>query len=261
MASVTGGEGTSFDIQSVSRVGQILALYGPQTAELTAVEVAERLGLNRTTAYRYCTSLVTAGILERGHRRGTFVLGGLILQLGIQALGRRGVIEVARPYLRRLSAEVGTTVALSLWGTSGPVVALVQEDVSSAVVVTVRVGSELDVTSAQMRVFLAYLPDPHLIDRVAEGLSATQRAELENAIYAVRRAGHSVVALPDGLFGAAAPIFDEYGITATIAVLGAGGPGNVEPGSPTLSRLVAVAEEITDALASGREGERRTELR
>jgi DNA-binding IclR family transcriptional regulator len=260
MASTSGGEGTSFDIQSVSRVGQILALYGPQTAELTAVQVAERLDLNRTTAYRYCTSLVTAGILERGHRRGTFVLGGLILQLGIQALGRRGVIEIARPYLRRLSADAGMTVALSLWGTTGPVVALVQEDPTSAVVVTVRVGSELDATSAQMRVFLAYLPDPHLLDRAAERLSPGERASLENAIYAVRRSGYSSVSLPDGLFGAAAPIFDEHGIAATIAVLGAGGASNVEAGSPTLLKLIAAASDITDALASGREGERGSEL-
>jgi len=261
MAKATGGEGTSFDIQSVSRVGQILALYGPQTAELTAVDVAERLGLNRTTAYRYCTSLVTAGILERGQRRGAFVLGGLILQLGIQALGRRQVVEIARRYLRRLSAEVGTTVVLSLWGTSGPVVALVQEDAARTVVVTVRVGAELDATSAQMRVFLAYLPDPHLVDQVTAGLSAADRASLEAAIYAVRRNGYSTVTLPGGLYGAAAPIFDEHGIAATIAVLGAGGMDSVAPGSPTLSRLVATAAEITEAFATGRDVEPGPELR
>ena len=136
MANNEAAEGTSFDIQSVSRVGQILGLFGPHTTELTALDVAEQLGLNRTTAYRYCTSLVTAGILERGRRRGGFVLGGLMLQLGIQALGRRRVVDVAPPYLAELSTATGMTAVLSLWGARGPVVALTQEDTSRTVVVT-----------------------------------------------------------------------------------------------------------------------------
>ena len=58
------------DIQAVARVGQICALFGPHATELTAADVAERPGLNRTTAYRYCASMVAAGILERGAAAG-----------------------------------------------------------------------------------------------------------------------------------------------------------------------------------------------
>src|SRR6187399_2457015 len=145
------GEGSSFDIQSVSRVGQILGLFGPLTTELSAAEVAERIGLNRTTAYRYCASLVSAGILERGPQRGTFILGGLMLQLGILSLARNRVLDIAPPYLTRLATAAGTTAVLSLWGARGPVVALVQEDTANTVVVTVRPGTQLDLNSAQIR--------------------------------------------------------------------------------------------------------------
>ena len=62
-----GGETSNFDIQSVSRVGQILSLFGPRTVELTAADIAERVGLNRTTAYRYAMSMVTAGILAESY--------------------------------------------------------------------------------------------------------------------------------------------------------------------------------------------------
>ena len=109
------------------------------------------LGLNRTTAYRYCASLVTAGILERGHRRGTFVLGGLMVQLGMHALGRRRVVEIAPPYLAELSAAVRMTAVLGVWGARGPVVALVIEDISRILVVTVHAGTKLDLNSSQLR--------------------------------------------------------------------------------------------------------------
>lgn len=258
--SETGGEGSSFDIQAVSRVGQILGLYGPLTSELTAVEVAERLGLNRTTAYRYCASLVSAGILERGRKRATFVLGGLMLQLGIQALDRRRVLDIAPPYLRQLSATAGTTAVLSLWSARSPVVALVQENTERTVVVTVRPGSQLDLTAAQTRVFLAHHGDQHMIEQMMAELPAPQRAELEAAVYTVRRTGYSLVKLPDGLFGAAAPVFDEYGIAASLALLGAEQMADLSPGSPILTALTSTAAALSDELTS-REGEPIAHLR
>ena len=121
-----GPDASSSDIQAVARVGQICGLFGPQTTELSAVEIAERVGLNRTTAYRYCVSMVSAGILDRGPRRGTFVLGGLMLQLGIHALGQRRVVEIAPTYLADLCSAVQVTVVLGLWGARGPFAALVQ---------------------------------------------------------------------------------------------------------------------------------------
>ncbi|WP_448811015.1 IclR family transcriptional regulator [Agromyces bauzanensis] len=251
MANTEVGEGTSFDIQSVSRVGQILGLYGPQTTELTAAEVADRLGLNRTTAYRYCASLVAAGILDRGRRRGSFVLGGLMLQLGIQALGRRRVVDLAPPYLRELSSAVGLTAVLSLWGAGVPVVALVQEDAARAVMVTVRPGTRLDTSSAQIRVFLAHLTDHQVVESVLASLPPAERAEMEAAIYTVRRSGSCFATLPDGFYSVAAPVFDDDGIAATIAVLGADQLADPASRAAVIARVADTAAALSDQLGSG----------
>lgn len=253
------GEVSGSDIQAVQRVGQICALFGPGTTELTAAHVAERLGLNRTTAYRYCASLVTAGILERGRRRGTFTLGGLMLQLGIHALGRRRVVKVAPPYLAELSAAVRTTSVLAVWGARRPVVAHVNEDLSRGVVVTVHVGTELDLMSAQIRVFLAF-QDEQAFQQVTAGISDARRAELEAGVYMVRRNGYSIVSHSEGLFGAAAPVFDEDGLCATIALLGADHMADLSAGSPTLARLVETAAALSDELGGGRQRERVADL-
>lgn len=254
-------EAASSDIQAVARVGQICALFGPHTTELTAASVAEQLNLNRTTAYRYCVSLVAAGILERGPGKGTFILGGLMLELGIHALGRRRVVEIAPAHLRELSTAVRMTAVLSLWGARGPVVALVQEDMSRALVVTVHPGTQLDTTAAQMTVQLAYHSDPHAIDRIAQGLSSTERNDLETAVYAARRNGYTIVDHADGLVAVAAPVFDEQGIAATVALLGAESAASFTPGSPKLTYLLDTAAALTNELGGGTEGHRIEDIR
>lgn len=248
------GEASGSDIQAVARVGQICSLFGPYTTELSAAEVAERLGLNRTTAYRYCASLVAAGILDRGPRRGTFVLGGLMLQLGIHALSRRRVTEIAPPHLAELSAAVRMTAVLSLWGARGPVVVLVEEDKSRTAVVTVRAGSQLDATAAQTRVFLAHLGDDRAFGWMTEGATSAERAELEAAVYTARRAGYCIASQSGGVFSTAAPVFDEYGIAATVGLLGADPHADLTPGSPIITALLKTTTALSSELRGTPDG-------
>ncbi|HEY0247169.1 MAG TPA: helix-turn-helix domain-containing protein [Gryllotalpicola sp.] len=245
MTSTAGEEGASSEIQAVTRVGQIFSLFGAQCTELTATEVAERLGLNRTTAYRYCASLAAVGFLERGSRRGSFMLGGLMLELGILAIGRRRVVELAPSYLGRLSSATRTTAVMSLWGATGPVVTRVEEDMQRTVVVTVRVGARLDHRTAQAKVFLAWHPDRYTVERMIGDLDPVERAELELELDQVRETGISIVSETDGLVGAAAPVFDEYGICATVALLGTDRMTDFTPDSDAMRLLIDVADALT----------------
>lgn len=243
MANFDPNQASTSDIRAVARVAEICALFGPRVLELSAADVAERTGLNRTTAYRYCASMTAAGILERGTRRGTFALGGLMLELGIQALGRQRVVEIAGPYLRKLSAAARMTAVLSVRGAQLPVVALVEEDTSRLVVVTVHPGTKLDASAAQTHLFLAYA-DTTTMDLVASGMSAADKARLESEVYSARRQGFSIARHSGGLFGVAAPVFDEKGLCATVAFLGS---GDVDL---TFARdqLLATAAALTDEL-------------
>ncbi|MDT0439491.1 MULTISPECIES: IclR family transcriptional regulator [Streptomyces] len=211
---------SSGDIQAVDRTAQILRLFGPETPELTAGEAAERLGLNRTTTYRYCTSLVASGLLERGSAPGSYAPGALLLQLGAFALGRRKVVDLAPSYMRELCSTTGLTTVLSLWGSTGPIVSRVEEDATRTVLVTVRVGTQLSLTAAQSKVFLAHMSDQLRADRLLGSLPAVAREELTEEIRTL--AGTDQVAMsPDGfgIHAMAAPVFDEYGICATVALV------------------------------------------
>ncbi|GIH22631.1 IclR family transcriptional regulator [Acrocarpospora phusangensis] len=249
MANFDPHEALNADIRAVARVGQICALFEPRVLELTAADVAERTGLNRTTAYRYCASMVAAGILERGARRGTFTLGGLMVELGTLALGRRRVVDIAGPHLRKLSAEARMTAVLSIRGLQGPVVALVEEDRSRAVVVTVHPGTRLDTTAAQTHVLLAYA-DAATLELMAAGLSPAERARLESEVASARRRGFSLVRHEGGACAVAAPVFDEKGLCATVAILGA----DLTDLPPALEQLSATAAALSEELGGPTEG-------
>lgn len=251
MANIDDGRASNSDIRAVARIGQILGLFGPQVLELTAADIAERTGLNRTTAYRYCASMVAAGILERGSRRGTFALGGLMLELGVHALGRERIVEIAGPHLRKLSSTVRMTAVLGIRGAQGPVVALVEEDTSRVVVVTVHVGTRLGATAAQTHVFLAH-GDTQMEEVVMAGLSPAERSQLEADVETVRRQGYAMLFNEEGTFAVAAPVFDEKGLCATVAILGTGHPTDPKP---QVDQVLATASALSEELG-GNDAER-----
>lgn len=240
--------GDQADIQAVSRVSQILSLFDPATPEVTANMVAERLDLNRTTAYRYCTSLVAAGLLERNAEGGGYVPGGLLLQLGAFAIGHRRVVNLAPRHMRALSRATQTSVVLSLWGLAGPVVARVEENTSTIVVVSVRVGSHLPMDTAQTKLFLAYHADQPSMERLMANLPGSTREELRAEVEHVRAVGHCSAMSTPGIVAVAAPVFDEYGISATLAIVGPDNTLSMSDDAPELRVVVDTARALTKEL-------------
>ncbi|MFL6127385.1 IclR family transcriptional regulator [Actinophytocola sp.] len=236
--------GDQADIQAVSRVSQILSLFEPATPEVTANMVAERLDLNRTTAYRYCTSLVAAGLLERS-AEGGYVPGGLLLQLGAFAIGHRRVVNLAPRHMRALARATQTSVVLSLWGLTGPVVSRVEENASTIVVVSVRVGSHLPMDTAQSKIFLAYHADQLSMDRLMANLPGSAREELRAEVERVRTVGHCSAMSTPGVVAVAAPVFDEYGLCATLAIVGPDNTLSMSDDAPELRVVVDTARALT----------------
>ncbi len=238
--------GDQAEIQAVSRVSQILSLFEPATPEVTATQVAERLGLNRTTAYRYCTSLVSAGLLERGSDGG-YAPGRLLLQLGAFAIGNRRVIQLAPRHMQALARATGTSVVLSLWGLTGPVVSRV-EDTISTVVVSVRVGSHLPLDTAQSKVFLAYHADQLAMERLLANLPGPVLADLRADVERVRAVGHCSAMSTPGVVAVAAPVFGESGICATLAIVGPDNTLSMSDDAAELRVVVDTARELTREL-------------
>jgi DNA-binding IclR family transcriptional regulator len=219
---LTSGSGGTGDIQAVQRVGQLLALFTVNRPRLTVAEAASLVGLNRSTVSRYFGSLVLAGVLERSREEPTaYEPGRLLLQLGAVAQGQRRVLDLAPSHMRRLSRETGLTVVLSLWGSAGPVVSSVSEIGTNPIMITVRVGTTLEMDSAQGLLFLRFSKDHEVLSKYWESLDSVKRHRVEAEVAAAGALGLSRASTPMGLAIFAAPVFDDHDIAATIAVVGA----------------------------------------
>lgn len=219
---MTNGSGGTGDIQAVQRVGQLLALFTVNRPRLTVAEAASLVGLNRSTVSRYFGSMVLAGVLERSRDEATaYEPGPLLLQLGAVAQGQRRVLDLAPSHMRRLSRETGLTVVLSLWGAAGPVVSLVSEIGTNPILITVRVGTTLDMDSAQGHLFLRFSQDREAIAKYWESLDAAKRSRVEADVAAAGATGLASAPAPMGMSILAAPVFSDHDIAATIAVVGA----------------------------------------
>lgn len=97
---------------SIDRVIAILLLFDDDHLVVTAGEISERLGIGRSTAYRYVQRLKDAGMLEEAEGKG-YRLGLLNLRLGRLARSGTRLIDIARPYMEGLSRDLGETAILT----------------------------------------------------------------------------------------------------------------------------------------------------
>jgi DNA-binding IclR family transcriptional regulator len=212
--------GSGGDIRAVIRAADVLGLFGNDTPEITAADVSERIGLNRTTAYRYCTSLLSAGLLERGTQPNSFIPGGALLRLGAFALGMRQVMDLSAPHMRNIAEATGATTVLSSWTPTGPVVSRVEEGRPRGAIVTVRVGTQLSLASSQGITFLTFLADRMHATRLLAMLPEHEQERIESSARELRKSGYCFTTSRRGIAAIATPVFNEFGCCATLAVIG-----------------------------------------
>jgi DNA-binding IclR family transcriptional regulator len=236
------------DIQAVDRVGAILGLFSNEQTELTVPVIALQTGLNRTTAHRYVTSLLAAGLLDRGEHAGSFGLGPLAIQLGTFALGRRTVVDLADHHLRTLAEMFRMSAVLSLWGSAGPVVTAVREDRGGPVLITVPVGTHVSLDAAQSVLFLAHMPDQLLARRLWASLPSDSQRRVDEMIEQAHREGLIARTFEDGISSIAAPVFGKDGIVATIALIHTAAMLPADTRSLPANRLRRAAAELSQEL-------------
>lgn len=207
-------------IQVIGRCEDIFRLFTPTRLTIRLSDLEQELGMQRSTAHRYLTSLGATGFLERVEEG--YAPGPLMTSIGTLALDSQRILDIADPYMRRLTSEIHETCVLSLWGGRGPVIVRVMEDMDKVVHVLVRIGATLDPNSAQGRVFLAFLHDDDLTERVLASLPKPTSDDVLKSLPDVYRNRLSISAtLVRGVRTVAAPILDRRErIMAAIAVVG-----------------------------------------
>ena len=96
-------------VQVLERAAQMLRALSAEPDGLTPIELADRVGLPRSTAYRIVGTLTGEGLVRVSPSGKLHIGPGLI---GIATAGRRDLRHEASPYLERLSHELHETVEL-----------------------------------------------------------------------------------------------------------------------------------------------------
>ncbi|WP_260992095.1 IclR family transcriptional regulator [Mycobacterium deserti] len=96
---------------TADRALDILLLFTPDKLLWTGAEIADHIGVARSTGYRYLQSLTNAGFVEEAS--GKFQLGPRIFQLARLARTGTHLSDIALPTMRGLAARVNESVLLT----------------------------------------------------------------------------------------------------------------------------------------------------
>ncbi|HWG24463.1 IclR family transcriptional regulator [Actinospica sp.] len=243
----------SSPVQSVDRAVSILELLAGR-GELGITELASRLGVHKSTAFRLASALERRGLIEQTRERGAYRLGFGLLRLAGAMSGQMELNQQGRPVCQRLADEVGETVNIAVLDGSSAV--NIDQVLGRSSITThnwVGQRTPLHATSSG-KVLLAYLPEDRAAALIAEGLEAstprtvTDPHVLREQLAQARKTGYAftVEELEPGLNAVAAPIRGPGGMV--IAAVSASGPSFRLPEDriPAVAALVvAAATEIS----------------
>ncbi|MFI8962185.1 IclR family transcriptional regulator [Streptomyces sp. NPDC053493] len=111
--AATGTVSAPAGAQAVRRALDVLHCFHDNGPDLSASDLARRLGLSTSTAHRLARTLLAAGFLEQDPRTARYRLGPAVTELGRLSYHQRG-LHLAAPELRDLAERTGTTVDLAL---------------------------------------------------------------------------------------------------------------------------------------------------
>jgi DNA-binding IclR family transcriptional regulator len=220
-----------YRIQAIERAVAILNAFSAEHPEYGVTELANELGLHKSTIHRFLVNLEHAGLVERSPRTGRYRLGLHILELSGLVMQQMSLWEEALPFLEGLVRDTGETGHLAVLD-NGEAIYVERVETHRALRIPSAVGRGYPAHATSLgKVLLANLP-PDAVDAIIDerGLTAytpntiTGAAELHDELAMIRERGYAVdnEEYDEGLRCIGAPIQDHTG--AVVAALGVGGP-------------------------------------
>ena len=111
-------------IQSVQRVSDILSLFSIERPRWGITDIANTLGLAKTTVSSLVRTLHEVGFLEQDRETRRYSLGPKIFVLGIVMSETLEINQRSEVIVRRLAQETGLLVRVSIWDRDAVLVTL-----------------------------------------------------------------------------------------------------------------------------------------
>lgn len=102
---------TKNPVQSAERIFQVMEVLA-DNGEMGLMELSATLGLHKSTVHRLLMSLIYMGYAKQDETTQKYMLSYKVVNMASKVLDRTDVLQVAKPYMERLSALSGETVHL-----------------------------------------------------------------------------------------------------------------------------------------------------
>jgi DNA-binding IclR family transcriptional regulator len=217
-----------YRIQVIDRAFQILDVLGAG-GEMGVAELSRQLGMHKSTTHRLVMVLESSRFLERD-ANGKCRLGHRVMQLGLSALSRLDICDVARPHLRRLVAATGETAHIGVLR-DGEVTSIVNVQSAQSLRSPSTVGTRTPAYCTSLgKVIIAFSPEDQISELIRQctfqrhtGNTITSADRFLKEIDAIRRRGYAVddEEWEEGLRCMSAAVRDSCGeVMAAVSIAG-----------------------------------------
>jgi DNA-binding IclR family transcriptional regulator len=98
----------------VGNAFRILEVFEDGGPELSLQEIARRAKVNKTSALRILFTLEKQGYVNRSAKGSRYQLGAKIIDLARRVIASRDLVQLARPYMKKLHAKFDETINLAV---------------------------------------------------------------------------------------------------------------------------------------------------
>ncbi|UGY94781.1 IclR family transcriptional regulator [Streptomyces gobiensis] len=221
--------GATGSVQSVDRAVSVLEILA-RLGEAGVTEIADELGVHKSTAFRLLGVLENRGLVDQERERGKYYLGAGVLRLAGAAANRLDISQEGAPVCRSLAGDTGETANIAVLDADAAV-NIMQARGAAAVTAYNWLGRRTPLhATASGKVLLAHLPKERQDGLLSRKLArftehtittaADVRSQLQTA--AERGFAYAYEELEIGLNAVAAPVRLHDG--AVIGAIGVSGP-------------------------------------
>ena len=245
-------------VQSVDRALTIIKIVSSRKEGIGVTELANKLGLNKSSIFRLLETLAAHGFIEQNKENKKYKLGYQFLELSTKLLESIDIRQEAIPYLRQLEEISNEVIHLVIYSQKEAVY-IEKLEGSETLRMHSQVGRRAPIhcTSAG-KVILAQLPVTEVkeiiqqrgLPRHTEKTLTTEKELLEN-LSMIRTQGYGIEREENepGITCIAAPIFNHLGeVVGAISISGTSLRMNDEKIASIKDTLIEVGKKVSERL-------------
>jgi len=186
-------------MKSLRKALSIICSFSPNELELSASDLACKVGLPKSTAYRIVSCLTEFGFLEKNPVAGTYTVGPELYSQGSLYLSNASILNAADPVMKVLNELTAEAISVGILDKSNMIL-IMKEESKYAFRLTTHIGSILPAyASAIGKALLSELSDSEIerlipketLQAVTPKTIAT-KAKLKRDLEEIRRTGVAI---------------------------------------------------------------------